>query len=139
VQFIPDLQEVISFAECAGEGDEEKEGGAHLSAETVAAGATLDDVVRNLVDRLQEDSDFLKILVKVVQDKMETDKHPHLRNFYMIIPALTVRCGCSLYVFCFALYESSHTIDVRLSAQLCRQHPHGQGPNGKECEGDTCS
>ena len=31
-----------------------------------------------------------QILVGVVRDKMDTSNHPHLANFYMIIPSLTL-------------------------------------------------
>ena len=71
VQFIPDLQNVMRFAPFAGDGEgddldnDAKEVAAHLSPETVAAAKNLDSVVGNLTERLQEESDFLKVCVCV--------------------------------------------------------------------------
>ena len=62
LQFIPDLQNVMPFTPYVGEGDEDtRDVAAKLSPHTVAAAQNLDNVVNNLVDRLQEESDFLKV------------------------------------------------------------------------------
>ena len=88
--------------------------GAGLCPDTVRAGKNLDDVIATLLTNFGAGSDYFKVLVKVFQsvlldpdhdhrvkskdkekakdkDKGDaTNSHDHLKNFYMIVPALCI-------------------------------------------------
>jgi len=95
VKFIPDFEHVIPFEKHAGAGSAAAEGekplaGAGLTAETVRAGRNLDEVISTLVKNFGEGSDYFKVLVSVFQAVLLTADHEHLKNFYMIVPALCI-------------------------------------------------
>ena len=89
--------------------------GASLGSATVRAGENLDEVIATLLKNFGAGSDYFKVLVKVFQSVLldgehegskqkdkgtEKDKdkgkdksdaaHEHLKNFYMIVPALCI-------------------------------------------------
>lgn len=64
--------------------------GAKLSPTTVAAAKQLDDVITNLTDNFAEGADYLKVLVEAFSTQMMSEEQAHLKNFAVIIPALTI-------------------------------------------------
>jgi WASH complex subunit 7 len=61
----------------------------NLSPETKRAAKNLDAVLEDLARNFAEGSDYFKVLVDVFRPIFKSETHAHLRNFYMIIPALT--------------------------------------------------
>ena len=93
VKFLPEFENVINFEAYAGKGtntdnDEQKVEGVGLSEETVRSAKNLDETIETLVKNFGEGSDYFKVLVNVFQSVLLTAEHEHLRNFYMIVPAL---------------------------------------------------
>eukprot|EP00606_Chrysophyceae_sp_TOSAG23-5_P001355 GSChrysophyteH2.ASY1.ANO1.563.1 assembled CDS len=64
--------------------------GAGLSDETVRSAKNLDEVIDTLVKNFGEGSDYFKVLVNVFQKVLLTKEHDHLKNFYLIVPALCI-------------------------------------------------
>ncbi|XP_042890150.1 WASH complex subunit 4-like [Penaeus japonicus] len=81
-RFIPDLQDVVSFVQLCED--------ASVSPETMRAAENLDAVISNLTRNFNQDTDYFKLLVDVFAPAMRDNKNSHLRNFYLIIPPLTV-------------------------------------------------
>ncbi len=114
VQYLPDFEDVINFEKHTGKGeaaadasepDIDAEGnpvpgtgsvggpgitGAGLSDETVRSAKNLDEVIDTLVKNFGEGSDYFKVLVNVFQKVLLTKEHDHLKNFYLIVPALCI-------------------------------------------------
>ena len=65
--------------------------GAGFSAETVEAAKILDDHLKDLCAKFAEGTDYFKVLVEVFREVMlESEGTSHLKNFYAIVPSLTV-------------------------------------------------
>jgi WASH complex subunit 7 len=100
VQYLPEFDNVINFAMHsgkdappgaeAGSSADTSPIGAGLSDETVRAAKNLDSVIETLVKNFGEGSDYFKVLVNVFQQVLLTKEHEHLRNFYLIVPALCI-------------------------------------------------
>ena len=102
ITFIPDVDNIVSFGQHAGNGDpgpnedgntEEPASsinGANLSEDAVDAGKNLDSVLSELLKNFTEGTNYFQMLVKVFQDVLLKDEHGYLKNFYMIVPALTI-------------------------------------------------
>ncbi|CAF0996554.1 unnamed protein product, partial [Didymodactylos carnosus] len=82
IRFIPDFEEVISYEEYSQK--------ANLPVETVSAAKQLDDVISNLVKNFTEGTEYFKILVDVFSSEFRGKKNLHLKNFYVIVPPLTL-------------------------------------------------
>lgn len=50
----------------------------------------LETAIQSLEDNFTESADYLKMLVNAFQKHIQTDKFAHLRQFYLIVPALTM-------------------------------------------------
>ncbi|XP_068215030.1 WASH complex subunit 4 [Palaemon carinicauda] len=81
-RFIPDLQDVISFCQLCED--------CEVSPETHKAAENLDAVINNLTRNFHQDADYFKLLVDVFAPPLRDNKNIHLRNFYLIIPPLTI-------------------------------------------------
>lgn len=82
IRFIPDLEDIVSFGEaCSEEG---------LSPETQAAAKNLDNVINNLAKNFAEGTEYFKMLVDVFAPEFRDPKNMHLRNFFVILPPLTI-------------------------------------------------
>ncbi|ESO99519.1 hypothetical protein LOTGIDRAFT_113446 [Lottia gigantea] len=82
IRFIPDLDDIISFEElCTEEG---------LSGECTSAAKNLDMVINNLAKNFAEGTDYFKMLVDVFSPEFRNPKNMHLRNFFVILPPLTL-------------------------------------------------
>jgi WASH complex subunit 7 len=82
IKFVPDLQDIAKFEELA---TKEK-----LPPETISAARTLDIAVDNLAKNFAEGTEYFKILVSVFSGEFRNPQNLHLRNFYMIVPPLTL-------------------------------------------------
>ncbi|EDQ91034.1 uncharacterized protein MONBRDRAFT_15671 [Monosiga brevicollis MX1] len=83
IRFLPDVTDVESFVEML------EEAGAP-EPDTLQAARNLDAVVNDLVQRFAEGSDYFKMLVDIFAKEFRADKNAHLKNFYMMVPPLTV-------------------------------------------------
>ncbi|XP_041350230.1 WASH complex subunit 4-like isoform X3 [Gigantopelta aegis] len=82
IRFIPDLEDIVSFEElCKEEG---------LSAECQSAARNLDNVIGNLAKNFAEGTEYFKMLVDVFAPEFRNPKNMHLRNFFVILPPLTI-------------------------------------------------
>uniref|UniRef100_A0A671TVS3 WASH complex subunit 4 n=1 Tax=Sparus aurata TaxID=8175 RepID=A0A671TVS3_SPAAU len=82
IRFVPDLEDIVNFEELV------KEEG--LSEETQRAASILDSVLGDLTSNSAEGTEYFKMLVAVFAPEFRSAKNMHLRNFYMIVPPLTV-------------------------------------------------
>ncbi|CAF5005843.1 unnamed protein product, partial [Rotaria sp. Silwood1] len=82
IRFVPDFENIISFEEYTRK--------ANLPAETISASRHLDDVISNLVKNFTEGTEYFKILVDVFSNEFRGKKNLHLKNFYVIVPPLTL-------------------------------------------------
>ena len=82
MKFVPDLQNIVSFEELS-----EKEG---LSPETTAAAKTLDLAIANLSQSFEGGFDYFELLIEVFKGEFRNPENRHFRNFYAILPALTL-------------------------------------------------
>ncbi|KAM6961159.1 WASH complex subunit 4 [Aplochiton taeniatus] len=82
IRFVPDLEDIVNFEELV------KEEG--LSEETQKAASVLDSVLGDLTSNSAEGTEYFKKLVGVFALEFRSVKNMHLRNFYMIVPPLTV-------------------------------------------------
>uniref|UniRef100_T1J3X6 WASH complex subunit 4 n=1 Tax=Strigamia maritima TaxID=126957 RepID=T1J3X6_STRMM len=82
IRFIPDLEDIVNFEEmCKEEG---------LSTESQVAAQNLDTVISNLSKNFAEGTEYFKLLVDVFAAVFRDSKNMHLRNFYAIVPPLTL-------------------------------------------------
>jgi len=82
IKFVPDLQNIPNFAEHAGK--------AGLPTETTQAANNLDGIVDNLVKNFAEGTEYFKALVDVFSEEFRSAQNMHLRNFFVIVPPLTL-------------------------------------------------
>jgi WASH complex subunit 7 len=82
IRFVPDFENIISFEEYTRK--------ANLPAETVSASKHLDDVISNLVKNFTEGTEYFKILVDVFSNEFRGKQNLHLKNFYVMVPPLTL-------------------------------------------------
>ncbi|XP_052780074.1 WASH complex subunit 4-like isoform X2 [Mya arenaria] len=82
IRFIPDLEDIENFENlCKDEG---------LSMECQVAARNLDNVIGNLAKNFAEGTEYFKMLVDVFAPEFRNPKNMHLRNFFVILPPLTV-------------------------------------------------
>lgn len=84
IRFVPDLDDIVSFEQYSSELKSK------LSDQTVLASKNLDLVTNNLVKNFSESTDFFRILVDVFANEFRSNKNMHLKNFYIILPSLTL-------------------------------------------------
>jgi WASH complex subunit 7 len=82
IKFVPDLKNITPFAPLV-----EK---AALPKETVEAARNLDSIVENLSSKFSQGTDYFAVLVEIFTQEMKSDALKHLRNFYVIVPALII-------------------------------------------------
>lgn len=82
IRFIPDLDDIPNFEQLSIE-----EG---MSDDATQAAKTLDEVVQNLAKNFSEGNEYFQLLVNVFGKQLNDQKHSHLKNFYIVIPPLTV-------------------------------------------------
>jgi len=84
IQFVPDLNSIETNK------FEEMVTADNLSPDTVSAAKNLDSVVNTLYQNFSSGADYFKSLVSVFAPEYRSPAHAHLKNFYLIIPALTL-------------------------------------------------
>ncbi|XP_054164766.1 WASH complex subunit 4-like [Oppia nitens] len=83
VNFVPDLDDLTEVSFHAMTSEE------NLSADTVTAAHNLDSILVTLNRNFTESTDYFKLLVDVFVQIIRDPKNYHLKNFYVILPALT--------------------------------------------------
>nr|KAF6498540.1 WASH complex subunit 4 [Rousettus aegyptiacus] len=81
-RFVPDLEDIVNFEELV------KEEG--LAEETLKAARHLDSVLSDHTRNSAEGTEYFKMLVDVFAPEFRRPKNIHLRNFYIIVPPLTL-------------------------------------------------
>ncbi|XP_054719352.1 WASH complex subunit 4-like [Uloborus diversus] len=82
IRFIPDLDDIICFEDlCKDE---------NLSAEAVSGAKKLDSVINNLSKNFSEGTEYFKLLVDAFAPAFQDPKNGHMKNFFVIIPPLTI-------------------------------------------------
>ena len=82
MRFVPDLDGILNLEDLT------KEEG--LPTDTSQAGAILDSVLDNLTKNFADGTAYFKMLVDVFSKSLRGSKNQHLKNFYIIIPPLTL-------------------------------------------------
>ncbi|XP_070557659.1 WASH complex subunit 4-like isoform X2 [Ptychodera flava] len=82
IRFVPDLEDIVNFEELVTEES--------MSSEAKSAARNLDAVINNLTKNFAEGTEYFKMLVDVFSSEFRNPKNMHLRNFYMILPPLTL-------------------------------------------------
>uniref|UniRef100_G1SN27 WASH complex subunit 4 n=1 Tax=Oryctolagus cuniculus TaxID=9986 RepID=G1SN27_RABIT len=82
IRFVPDLEDIVNFEELV------KEEG--LADETLKAARHLDSVLSDHTRNSAEGTEYFKMLVDVFAPEFRRPKNIHLRNFYIIVPPLTL-------------------------------------------------
>jgi WASH complex subunit 7 len=88
IRFVPDLDNIENFEELVQA--EAQQQGIPLSAETRQAARNLYQICTNLSQKFAEGSDYFKTLENVFTEEMQKEQNSHLRNFFIIVPALTI-------------------------------------------------
>jgi WASH complex subunit 7 len=136
VQYLPDLDDLISFERCASGTQSDKSGPVYaprkanlpdveideyergeplqdwagFSEQTRRAARNCDGVVDSLVKNFAEGgNDFFKILVNTFQEVLLQDEHEHLNEFYIIIPALCLSWMDASLLAKDAMYRVTNT------------------------------
>ena len=82
IKFIPDLQNVPNFDESVAT--------EQLPMSTQNAAKNLDKAIGGLCKNFAEGTDYFKMLVAAFAPEFRNENNGHLKNFHMIIPALTI-------------------------------------------------
>eukprot|EP00735_Rhodelphis_limneticus_P013774 TRINITY_DN7727_c0_g1::TRINITY_DN7727_c0_g1_i1::g.8316::m.8316 TRINITY_DN7727_c0_g1::TRINITY_DN7727_c0_g1_i1::g.8316 ORF type:complete len:1220 (+),score=387.87,sp/Q2M389/WASC4_HUMAN/40.43/0.0,WASH-7_mid/PF14744.1/3.7e+03,WASH-7_mid/PF14744.1/2.5e-148,WASH-7_N/PF14745.1/6.7e-108,WASH-7_N/PF14745.1/1.1e-06,WASH-7_C/PF14746.1/1.1e-61 TRINITY_DN7727_c0_g1_i1:76-3660(+) len=82
IKFVPDLTAIPQFEPMAQEET--------LCPDTVKAAKNLDAVLNNLYKSFSEGSDYNNILVQVFAQELRGKQNRHLKNFYAILPPLSI-------------------------------------------------
>ena len=105
IRFVPDLDDIPKFENLS------VDEGLDSIPETIEAAKTLDLVIENLSQNFTDSTEYFEVsiksilffksytyisffypqlLVNVFGKQLHDEKHPHLKNFYLIIPPLTI-------------------------------------------------
>ncbi len=82
IRFVPDLATIPAFSELAGQ--------AHLPDTTVDAARNVDGAISALARNFAEGTEYFKMLVNVFTPEFRDNRNAHLKNFYIIVPPLTL-------------------------------------------------
>ncbi|XP_020600408.1 WASH complex subunit 4-like, partial [Orbicella faveolata] len=82
IRFVPDLEDIVSFEELVTE--------ENLSEESKQASKILDAAINDLAKNFAGATEYFKLLVDVFAPEFRGSKNMHLRNFYVIVPPLTL-------------------------------------------------
>ena len=82
IQFVPDIEDIPSFAELVT--------AEQLGEDSLAAAEALDAAIENLSSNFCSSNQYFNLLVQVFSGQLNDDKHTHLKNFYLILPPLAV-------------------------------------------------
>ena len=79
---MPDLDDIVSF--------EEQVKAERLSSEAEQAARNLDTCLENLSKNFAEGTDYFGLFVNVFQVEFSKAKNVHVKNFYVMVPALMI-------------------------------------------------
>lgn len=82
IQFVPDLEYVANFEGLSQD--------AQLGQDCIEAARRLDAVVTSLAKNFSEGSEYFRLLVDVFAPTFRDPSNMHLRNFFVILPPLTL-------------------------------------------------
>ena len=82
IQFVPDIEDIPSFAELVT--------AEQLGEDSLAAAEALDAAIENLSSNFCSSNQYFNLLVQVFSGQLNDDKHTHLKNFYLILHPLAV-------------------------------------------------
>ncbi|KAL0224785.1 hypothetical protein RCL1_002697 [Eukaryota sp. TZLM3-RCL] len=82
VQFLPNFEDIENFVEMCNVED--------LTVSTKMAVDLLKGCIENLSENFTSSANYLGLLAKVFQSELQNDKNRHLKNFYLLAPALIV-------------------------------------------------
>ncbi len=82
IRFIPDLEDIVCFEDLCREES--------LSEECQSSAKQLDQVISNLSKNFAEGTEYFQLLVDVFAPEFRDQKNMHLRNFFVILPTLTL-------------------------------------------------
>jgi WASH complex subunit 7 len=82
IKYVPNLDHIEDFDELVKEDN--------LSDESFNAAKNLKDSVLNMKKKFAEGSDYFQLLDKVLTTELNKEENTHLKNFYLIIPPLTI-------------------------------------------------
>ncbi len=88
IRFVPDLDGIDNFEELVQA--EAQEQGIPLSSQTSQAAKNLYQICTNLSQKFAEGSDYFKTLENVFTEEMQKEQNSHMKNFFIIVPALTI-------------------------------------------------
>lgn len=80
--FLPNLDNVESFKQLSEESD--------LGSRTIQSSENLDHNINDLISNFIQGTEYFKLLVDVFAPVFRNPKNVHLKNFYIIIPPLTL-------------------------------------------------
>ncbi|EGC29177.1 hypothetical protein DICPUDRAFT_43212 [Dictyostelium purpureum] len=80
IKFVPDLKNIPKFEDLVSKD--------RLSSDTLDASKNLDSILQNLSNNLSEGTEYFKMLVQVFATEFRNVNNQHLKNFYIIVPAL---------------------------------------------------
>lgn len=80
--FIPNLKQIVDFDSLSSS--------ENFSPACKEAAANLNNVVTNMSHNIAEGTNYFKLLVDVFSSLVTDSKNDHLKNFYAVIPALTI-------------------------------------------------
>ena len=83
IRFVPSLDEIAKF------GDWLQDKGP-VAQDTLTAARNLDSVIDSLSHHFAEGTDYFRMFVQVFQNEFRSAQNAHLKNFYIVVPALTV-------------------------------------------------
>ncbi|XP_071816027.1 WASH complex subunit 4-like [Apostichopus japonicus] len=82
IRFVPDIDDIVNLEELVAAGE--------LSDEVVSSARNLDNVIGNLTKNFAEGTEYFKMLVDVFSPEFRSAKNMHLKNFFTILPPLTL-------------------------------------------------
>ncbi|XP_075262922.1 WASH complex subunit 4-like isoform X1 [Convolutriloba macropyga] len=82
IEFVPDLDDIVSF--------EEQVKAEQLSSETEEAAKNFDTCLENLSKNFAEGTDYFGLFVNVFAVEFSKAKNVHVKNFYVMVPALMI-------------------------------------------------
>lgn len=82
IKFIPNLEEILHFQRLVSS--------AELSDNSYCSAQNLDKRISSMVKNFSDGVEYFSMLASVIANGLKTSDHGHLKNFFVIVPALTI-------------------------------------------------
>lgn len=82
IRFVPDIDDVVNFEELCKEDS--------LTEECTKSAKLFDEVIANMSKHFAEGTEYFKMLLDVFAPEFKSPKNIHLKNFFIILPPLTL-------------------------------------------------